>query len=152
MLTFALLAISIPAVSVSQEISDNTEQSMGPPGWVVQAWENGERAQPTVMPWWVKARLEMARELGLPGPPQEVFDAWERGEGFDLPGPPDFVLELLGEPPINSTAPRWIAMRLQAAKAAGLPGPPPEVFDAWESGEGFDLPGPPDFVLDLFGR
>ena len=152
-LTFAFLVMSIPAIAVSQENPDNAEQSVGPPSWVVRAWQSGERTQlAEIMPPWVKAKLEMARELGLPGPPQEAFDAWESGEGFDLPGPPDFVLELLGKPPINSTAPRWIAMRLQSAKAAGLPGPPQEVFDAWESGEGFDLPGPPDFVLDLFGR
>ncbi len=69
----------------------------GPPAWVVEAWQNGERpVRPNGPPPWIAARHEMAKELGLPGPPSEVIEAWENGEGFDLPGPPDFVLDLLG--------------------------------------------------------
>lgn len=69
----------------------------GPPSWVVEAWQNGERPQrPVGPPLWIARRHEMAKELGLPGPPAEVIEAWENGEGFDLPGPPDFVLDLFG--------------------------------------------------------
>lgn len=69
----------------------------GPPAWVVEAWQNGERPQrPVGPPPWIARRHEMAKELGLPGPPAEVIEAWENGEGFDLPGPPDFVLDLFG--------------------------------------------------------
>ena len=69
----------------------------GPPAWVVEAWQNGERPQrPVGPPPWITARHEMARELGLSGPPAEVIEAWQNGEGFELPGPPDFVLDLFG--------------------------------------------------------
>ena len=70
----------------------------GPPAWVIEAWQNGERPDAGGFgpPAWVVERHRMAAELGLPGPPAEVIEAWENGEGFDLPGPPDFVLELLG--------------------------------------------------------
>lgn len=45
--------------------------AIGPPAWVVEAWENGERPQrPTGPPPWIAKRHEMAKELGLPGPPQ----------------------------------------------------------------------------------
>ena len=68
----------------------------GPPAWVVEAWKNGDRPQrPAGPPPWIARRHEMARELGLSGPPAEVIAAWENGEGFELPGPPDFVLDLL---------------------------------------------------------
>lgn len=71
--------------------------AIGPPAWVVEAWENGERPQRLAgPPPWIAKRHEMAKELGLPGPPTEVIEAWENGEGFEFPGPPDFVLDLLG--------------------------------------------------------
>ena len=64
---------------------------------VVEIWQTGEQPQrPTGMPPWIAVRHEMARELGLPGPPQEVLDAWENGEGESLPGPPQFIFDLLG--------------------------------------------------------
>ncbi len=69
----------------------------GPPAWVVEAWQNGERrGHQGGPPPHVAARHEMAKKLGLPGPPAEVIEAWENGEGRSLPGPPDFVLDLLG--------------------------------------------------------
>lgn len=69
----------------------------GPPAWVVEAWQNGEMPQrPLGPPAWVAARHEIAKELGLPGPPPEVLEAWKNGEGNDLPGPPSFVLDILG--------------------------------------------------------
>lgn len=83
--------------------------AMGPPAWVVEAWQNGERPQrpqgaqrprgsqrPFGPPPWIAARHEMAKELGLSGPPSEVREAWKSGNGFELPGPPNFVLDLFG--------------------------------------------------------
>lgn len=73
----------------------------GPPTWVVEAWQNGEH--PGANPGgefgprpWVVERHRRAAELGLPGPPAEVIEAWQNGEESDLPGPPDFVLDILG--------------------------------------------------------
>lgn len=69
----------------------------GPPAWVVEAWQNGvQSTRPDGPPPWIAARHSLALEIGLPGPPPEVIQAWENGEGFDLPGPPNFVLDLLG--------------------------------------------------------
>ena len=69
----------------------------GPPAWVVEAWKNGERPhRPAGPPPWITSRHEMAHKFGLPGPPAEVIQAWQNGGGFDLPGPPDFVLSLFG--------------------------------------------------------
>lgn len=68
----------------------------GPPAWVVEAWQNGEMPQrPSGPPAWVVARQEMANELGLPGPPPEVRQAWEDGVGFELPGPSSFIFDLI---------------------------------------------------------
>ena len=71
----------------------------GPPAWVIESWTNGEHLRAGGgfgPPKWVQERHVMGQELGLPGPPPEVIEAWQNGEGFDLPGPPDFVLDLLG--------------------------------------------------------
>ena len=69
---------------------------VGPPVWIVEAWQSGERLPgPHGMPPWIARRHAMAVELGLPGPPAEVIEAWENGEGADLPGPPQFILDLL---------------------------------------------------------
>ncbi|MEM9410239.1 MAG: hypothetical protein AAGA30_03945 [Planctomycetota bacterium] len=46
-------------------------------------------------PPWVAVRINFLKSLGLPGPPAEVVEAWENGYGFDLPGPPQFILEFL---------------------------------------------------------
>lgn len=69
----------------------------GPPAWVIEAWKSGERSQRRFgPPRWIAARHRRALELGLPGPPAEVISAWGNGEGKSFPGPPDFVLEILG--------------------------------------------------------
>lgn len=83
------------------ETSESGEAPDGPPAWVVEAWQNGEQPGTDVdgefgPPAWVVERHRRAAELGLPGPPAEVIEAWKNGEGPDLPGPPDFVLDLLG--------------------------------------------------------
>lgn len=88
-----------PAWVIDAWESNNTPVAsvVGPPAWVVEAWQNGEMPQrPSGLPVWVMARQDMAKELGLPGPPPEVLQAWKDGEGFDLPGPPSFIFDILG--------------------------------------------------------
>jgi hypothetical protein len=90
------------------------------------------------------------------GPPPEVIAAWESGEGHLLPGPPAWVIEMrYGKAQEAGGMPPWVAARHARAAELGLPGPPTEVIEAWQKGEGESLPGPPDFVLDvleMFGR
>lgn len=105
----------VPLFAKAQETSG---KPFGPPAEVIAAWENGEghllpgppawvlemrqvrgSAQPQAdqsgMPPWVAKRHVMAQQLGLGGPPAEVIEAWQSGMGFDLPGPPEFVLDLM---------------------------------------------------------
>lgn len=93
-----VVALTCSAALVLAQRPEHVEAEQGPPAFVVEAWETVEA--PVVPengpPAWVQARHAMAQELGLPGPPPEIIEAWQNGEGFDLPGPPDFVLELLG--------------------------------------------------------
>ena len=96
-MALTLFAFAIPDVAFSQEPPADPVRGGGPPEWVVEAWVNGERLRrPAGPPPWIGARREIAKELGLLGPPPEVIKAWENGKGFDLPGPPAFVLDLLG--------------------------------------------------------
>lgn len=84
------------------------------------------------------------------GPPPEVIAAWEAGEGDLLPGPPEWVFgRRASRGKITDLMPPWVASMHESAVEIGLPGPPPEVIDAWEAGEGETLPGPPAFVLDI---
>ena len=91
-----------------------------------------------------------------PGPPPEVIAAWESGVGNLLPGPPEWVIAMRSEGgKVPDAMPAWVAAMHDRAAEIGLPGPPPEVIEAWEHGEGDLLPGPPPFVLDMlrmFGR
>ena len=85
------------------------------------------------------------------GPPAEVIAAWENGEGDALPGPPEWVIAMRGgDDAARSGMPPWVAARHERAwPKSACPGPPPEVIEAWENGEGDSLPGPPQFVLDI---
>ena len=87
------------------------------------------------------------------GPPAEVIAAWENGEGHLLPGPPAWVLEMRQARELSradvGVMPPWVAKRQAMAQQIGLDGPPPEVIQAWQNGDGFDLPGPPEIVIDL---
>lgn len=101
--------------------------------------------------------MAIADEPARPfGPPPEVVAAWEAGQGDLLPGPPEWVVAMRsGDDGRPAGMPPWVAAMHDRAAEIGLPGPPPEVIDAWENGEGEFLPGPPQFVLDilaLFGR
>ena len=85
------------------------------------------------------------------GPPPEVVAAWEAGDGDLLPGPPEWVIAMWSEDGDGPNGmPPWVAAMHERAAEIGLPGPPLEVIDAWENGEGKCLPGPPQFVLDIF--
>lgn len=90
------------------------------------------------------------------GPPAEVVAAWEAGSGDLLASPPEWVIAMRsGDSERSAAMPPWVAARLARAAEIGLPGPPPEVIEAWENGEGEVLPGPPQFILELlemFGR
>lgn len=90
------------------------------------------------------------------GPPQEVIAAWQSGEGYLLPGPPAWVIEMRhGKAQEAGGKPPWIAARHARAAELGLSGPPSEVIEAWQNGEGDSLPGPPDFVhgiREMFDR
>ena len=105
----------------------------------------------------VVSTVAVADEPARPfGPPAEVVAAWEAGEGDLLPGPPAWVLQMRSRDGERSSGmPPWVAAMHERAAEIGLPGPQPEVIDAWENGEGEFLPGPPQFVLDIlamFGR
>ena len=99
MLVFALVAgLGSSATLLSAQAPSDAENSVqGPPEWVLQAWQTGERPERSNFgpPEWVLQRHAYAAELGLPGPPLEVLDAWQNGLGFELPGPPSFVIDLL---------------------------------------------------------
>lgn len=86
------------------------------------------------------------------GPPAEVVAAWENGQGDLLPGPPAWVIEMrMGASQDDGLSmPPWIAARHAMAAEVGLPGPPAEVIEAWQNGEGDSLPGPPSFVREFF--
>jgi hypothetical protein len=111
LLAVGLMSMAVPAkaqafgppswVVEAWESGEMTPRENGPPAWVIEAWGNGEgpagAGRPAGgPPRWIAERQGIARELGLPGPPAEVIEAWENGKGFDLPGPPKFVLDLLG--------------------------------------------------------
>lgn len=84
------------------------------------------------------------------GPPADVMAAWENGEGYLLPGPPEWVIEMRnGNSQEAGGMPPWVAARHARAVEPGLPGPPPEVMEAWRNREGESLTGPPDFVFDI---
>ena len=86
------------------------------------------------------------------GPPAEVVAAWENGLGDLLPGPPSWVIEMRrgASDGTGRSMPPWIAARHALAAEVGLPGPPAEVVEAWQNGEGDSLPGPPPFVREFF--
>lgn len=86
------------------------------------------------------------------GPPVEVVAAWENGQGGLLPGPPSWVFEMRkgASEDDGSAMPPWIAARHARAAEVGLPGPPAEAVEAWQSGQGDVLPGPPAFVREFF--
>lgn len=99
--------------------------------------------------------LATAQESKEPafGPPPEVIEAWQEGNGDSLPGPPAWVFEMrqgggFAQAELGDMPP-WVARRHAMATQLGIGGPPTEVTEAWQNGEGFDLPGPPRFLLDL---
>ena len=107
----ALLVLTMTTASQAQE--NAPERLFGPPPQVIAAWENGDDdvlpgppawvvemryghlQEAGGVPPWIAARQAQAAVIGLPGPPPEVIETWHNGQGEFLPGPPDFVLDVL---------------------------------------------------------